>query len=61
MKTALKAISFFALALIFAAAALLFAGVVPRHAYGLLLLVATLVWFATVPFWMRRRLHHSEE
>ena len=61
MKTALKAVSFASLALLFVAAGLLFAGVLPRGAYGLILLAGTVGWFATVPFWMKRRLHHSED
>lgn len=61
MKLLLKALSFLALGLIFASAGLLFAGLFGRRTYEVLSLVGTAGWFATVPFWMRHRLHHSED
>ncbi len=60
MKKLLKVISFAGLALMFVSAVLVFNGAMPKAAYELLALVGTALWFATVPFWMKRRLHHSE-
>ncbi len=60
MKKLLKLISFAGLALMFVSAILLFNGAVPRAAYERLALAGTALWFAAVPFWMKRRLHHSE-
>ena len=44
----------------FVSAILLFNGAIPKATYELLALAGTALWFATVPFWMKRRLHHSE-
>ena len=60
MKTLLKLVSFVGLALMLAAAILVFNGAMPRKTYLIVALVGTVLWFATVPFWMKRRLHHSE-
>ncbi len=60
MKTLLKTISFAGLGLMFASAILLFNDTMSRSTYLFLALVGTVMWFATVPFWMKRRLHHSE-
>ena len=60
MKTLLKLISFAGLALMFASAMLVFNDALNRKAYLILALVGTAMWFGTVPFWMKRRLHHSE-
>ena len=60
MKTLLKLISFAGLVLMFASAILVFNDALNRKAYLILALVGTAMWFGTVPFWMRRRLHHSE-
>ena len=60
MKTLLKLISFAGLALMFASAILVFNDALDRKVYLILALVGTAMWFATVPFWMKRRLHHSE-
>ncbi len=60
MKKLLKFISFAGLALMFASAILLFNGAIPKATYELLALAGTVLWFVTVPFWMKRRLHHSE-
>jgi len=60
MKTLLKIISFIGLGLMFASAILLFNGAVARSTYELLALVGSALWFVPVPFWMKRRLHHSE-
>lgn len=59
-KTLLKLISFSGLALMFASAVLFFNEAVSRQAYLVLALAGTALWFATVPFWMKRRLHQSE-
>ena len=60
MKTLLKLISFAGLLLMFASAILVFKGKMNPNTYMILALVGTAMWFATVPFWMKRRLHHSE-
>jgi hypothetical protein len=60
MKTLLKIISFAGLGLMFASAILLFNDAVAERTYHLLALAGTLLWFVTVPFWMKRRLHQSE-
>jgi EamA domain-containing membrane protein RarD len=59
-KTVLKLISFSGLALMFASAILFFNEAASRKEYVILACVGTAMWFATVPFWMKRRLHHSE-
>ena len=60
MKTLLKIISFTGLALMFASAIMVFNDAIAKDTYLALALVGTVMWFATVPFWMKRRLHHSE-
>ena len=57
MKTLLKTLSFLGLALILIPSALTFAGVISMHVYYVLAFFGTVLWFATVPFWMKRRLH----
>ena len=60
MKKLFKLISFAGLVLMFVSAILVFNGAMPRTTYELLALAGTALWFAPVPFWMKRRLHHSE-
>lgn len=60
MKTLLKIISFAGLGLMFASAILVFNDAMSKDTYLVLALVGTVMWFGTVPFWMKRRLHHSE-
>jgi hypothetical protein len=60
MKTLLKTISFAGLGLMFVSAILLFNDAMTGPTYRVLALVGTLLWFIPVPFWMKRRLHHSE-
>jgi hypothetical protein len=60
MRPYLKIISFVGLAVMFTAAVLAFAGTITPHGYRLAALAGTALWFGTVPFWMKRRLHHSE-
>jgi hypothetical protein len=60
MKTLLKIISFAGLGLMFTAAIMVFNDAMAKDTYLGLALVGTVMWFATVPFWMKRRLHHSE-
>jgi hypothetical protein len=60
MKTPLKIISFAGLGLMFVSAVMLFNDAVAKTTYEILALTGTALWFATVPFWMKRRLHHSE-
>jgi hypothetical protein len=60
MKTLLKLISFAGLGLMLVASILVFRGELQRYTYEVLALVGTALWFVPVPFWMKRRLHHSE-
>ena len=60
MKILLKIISFAGLGLMFASAILVFNDAMAKDTYLVLALVGTVMWFATVPFWMKRRLHQSE-
>jgi hypothetical protein len=60
MKTLLKLISFTGLGLMFVSAILVFNDLMTKNTYLIVALVGTIMWFATVPFWMKRRLHHSE-
>lgn len=58
MKTVLKFISFAALLTMLYASISVFRGTMTKETYHVLALVGTIVWFVTVPFWMKRRLHH---
>ena len=60
MKTLLKLISFAGLALMLIAAILHFNDSLSQHAFEMLALAGTVLWFVPVPFWMKRRLHHSD-
>jgi hypothetical protein len=60
MKTILKVLSFAGLAMMLVASILVFRGRLGQHEYRLVALGGTALWFCTVPFWMKRRLHHSE-
>jgi len=60
MKTLLKLISFTGLGLMFVSAVLVFNDMMTKNTYLIVALIGTAMWFATVPFWMKRRLHHSE-
>ena len=60
MKTLYKIISFAGLVLMIVAAILVFNGASDQRTYHILALVGTVLWFVPVPFWMKRRLHHSE-
>jgi hypothetical protein len=60
MKILLKTISFAGLGLMFVSAIMVFNDAIPKYVYETLALVGTAMWFLTVPFWMKRRLHQSE-
>ena len=60
MKTLLKIVSFAGLILMFASAIMVFNDAMSKELYELLALAGTVMWFGTVPFWMKRRLHNSE-
>jgi hypothetical protein len=51
--------SFAGLLLMVGASLLVFAGRLSRHDYYVAAFVGTVLWFATVPFWMKRRLHED--
>jgi hypothetical protein len=57
MKTLLKVISFPGLALMLGSAIAVFNGAMSMHRYYILAAIGTAMWFGTVPFWMKRRLH----
>ncbi len=61
MKPLYRSISWCGLALMFAAAVLVFRGQLSVHGYRLLAIAGTVAWFATVPAWMHRRLHHPPD
>lgn len=54
MKTLLPIVSWLALAVLLGAALAYLGGGITLPATKLAMLVATLVWFATTPFWMGR-------
>jgi hypothetical protein len=58
MKIILKYISFAALIAMLYASISVFRGTMPKETYHVWALVGTVIWFVTVPFWMKRRLHH---
>ncbi len=60
MKALLKVISFGSLALMLAAATLVFTGGIERNHSFALSLLGTVGWFGSVPFWMKRGLHKAE-
>jgi len=60
MKTLYKTISFAGLGLMIVASIMVFNGQLTRETYHVCALAGTITWFATVPCWMKRRLHHSE-
>jgi hypothetical protein len=53
MKALIKLISSVGLALTVVPAALVFAGETSWDTHATLMLIGTLLWFATSPFWMR--------
>jgi hypothetical protein len=61
MKPFYRFISYGAICLMFGAAVLSFGGYVSVHHYRILALIGTLGWFASVPFWMHRRLHNPPD
>lgn len=38
---------------------LVFEGAMSLHSYYIAAFIGTVVWFSTVPFWMKRRLHNK--
>ena len=54
MKPLLKLVSFVGLALTVVPAFLVFAGVMTWDRYATWMLVGTLLWFLSAPFWMKR-------
>lgn len=55
MKTLLKLLSYLALLLVVVPPVLYLAGSLEKSTMSNLMLAGTLVWFATVPFWMGRK------
>jgi len=54
MKSVLKLISFVGLALTLFPAFLVFSGVMTWDRYATWMLVGTLLWFLSAPFWMKQ-------
>ena len=52
MKTFLKAVSFIGLALTIVPAFLVYHNTITWDSHALLMLVGTVLWFLTAPFWM---------
>ncbi|MEQ9824390.1 MAG: hypothetical protein ABQ298_08400 [Puniceicoccaceae bacterium] len=55
MKTLLKLLSYLALLLVVVPPIFYLAGSIEKPTMSNLMLAGTLVWFATVPFWMGRK------
>jgi hypothetical protein len=55
MQLILKLLSYLALAALFAAPVLYFTGSLAKPPMQATMLIATLLWFATAPFWMGRK------
>lgn len=53
MKIFQKAISLIGLALVVIPAFLVFAGIIDWERHALLMLLGTLLWFGSAPFWMK--------
>jgi hypothetical protein len=60
MKMLLKLISFTGLVIMLVSSIMVFNDAMTKDTYLVQSLIGTVMWFATVPFWMKRRLHHSE-
>jgi hypothetical protein len=54
MTTLLKLISFAGLGLTVVPSLLVFAGAIAWETHAALMLVGTVLWFATAPWWMRK-------
>lgn len=54
MKFILKLLSFAALGLVIVPPVLYLSGAIAKPAMSTVMLVGSLLWFATVPFWMGR-------
>ena len=54
MKTLLQLASFVGLALTVVPAFLVFAGTISWEQHALAMLIGTLIWFASAPFWMKK-------
>ena len=53
MNAVLKTLSFVGLVLTVGPSFLVFAGVIAWETHAALMLVGTVLWFATAPFWMK--------
>lgn len=60
MKNVLRILSFVGLALMLGASIGYYRGTVAVDQYHVAALIGTVLWFVTVPFWMKRRLHQSD-
>jgi hypothetical protein len=61
MKLVLKIVSWMALALLVVSPLLFYSEKISLEQNKVLLLVATIIWFATAPFWILRRDRTEEE
>jgi hypothetical protein len=55
MRSWFKVLSVFGLALTIVPSVLVFAGSIEWTTHARLMLMGTVLWFATAPFWMRER------
>ena len=59
MKILLRLISFAGLLLMLGSSILVFEDKMTKDLYYTLSLVGTVLWFVTIPFWMKRRFHEQ--
>ena len=57
MRSILKIISYIGLLLTVVPAFLVFAGVIELNFHKTLMVIGTLLWFFTAPFWMNKETH----
>lgn len=55
MKTALKLFSILGLGLTIVPAGLVFLNQIPWQTHANLMLIGTILWFVTAPFWMKKK------
>jgi len=59
MITILKTISYAALVITLVPAFLVYAGIMSFESYKYWVLAGTLVWFATAPFWINKKMNNQ--
>jgi high-affinity Fe2+/Pb2+ permease len=59
MQSFLKILSYLGLALTVVPSFLVFSGVIDLSYHKMLMLIGTLLWFLTAPFWMNKQKHQA--